>query len=441
MKSILNLYFRIPLISRILTGFVLGVLLGLIASQSANDSLAHLADTLEPFGAVLISMLKMVVFPIIFFSLIAGSAALPLKKSGRLGASVLLWYLCTSIFATIFGITMAFIMNPKLDASALAGETAASAMVPAGSAAAGLAGFLSNLFLNPFEALSQGKFLAIIVFAILFGLAARTLLDSSKTESKVKEAIETLLRVIDALQSVAFKLIDWVMEYFPFGVFVLTFVNFTRGGAQLFGPYLRIMLCVICGLLMMILVIYPLFLAIFCRENPYRVLFRLRRPVIVGFVTRSSSATLPITIQTMNNAGVSPALTGFSLPLGSTINMDGVCVHLPVFVILAANIFGVPLTLGKLVTLVVTVVFSSIGAGGIPSGCIFLLFMILENAGFTPAQTASIVALAFGINPILDMFETSCNITGDMVCTYVVAKNHDMITPAQGGDPAPESGE
>lgn len=107
--------------------------------------------------------------------------------------------------------------------------------------------------------------------------------------------------------------------------------------------------------------------------------------------------------------------------------MDGVCVHLPVFVILASNIFDVPITPATLLILLVSVVFASIGAGGIPGGSVFLLFMILENGGFTQTQVATIVGLALGINPILDMFETACNVTGDNVCTYIIAKRNGMI--------------
>ena len=108
--------------------------------------------------------------------------------------------------------------------------------------------------------------------------------------------------------------------------------------------------------------------------------------------------------------------------------MDGVCVHLPVFAILAVNIFGIDLTMGQLAILVLSVVFASVGAGGIPGGSVFLLFMVLSNLGLDDAQTATIVALAIGINPLLDMFETACNVTGDNVCTYIIGKKNSMLT-------------
>jgi len=126
-------------------------------------------------------------------------------------------------------------------------------------------------------------------------------------------------------------------------------------------------------------------------------------------------------------------VAGFSLPLGATINMDGVCVHLPMFAVLAANLFGFELTAGSLFLLVVTTVLAAIGAGGIPGGSLMLMFIILDNLGLSAEQVAMVVALALGINPILDMFETMNNVTGDLVCTWVVAENEGLVGNAVDG--------
>ena len=232
--------------------------------------------------------------------------------------------------------------------------------------------------------------------------------------------LDQRVTVVDGAQRVSFRLIDWVVLYFPIGVFALSATNFAANGTLLFGPYLRIVLCVVAGVLAMIFVVYPLAIVAFCRENPYRVLLRLREALLTAFVTRSSAATLPVSFRVMDEIGVDRSLSSFSLPMGATVNMDGVCVHLPVFAILAANMFGQDLSAVQLLTLVVSVMFASIGAGGVPGGSVFLLFMVLENMGLGTDQVAMIVALALGINPILDMFETCCNVTGDNVCTYVV---------------------
>ena len=407
---------------RVPIGFVLGVASGLLMQRIASpQTLARVLPVVAPFGDVMVVMLKMVVFPIILFSLIMGAASLPLKQSGEVGGKVVTWYALTSVFAAVLGVVLALAFNPSMDnpvtaAAAHAGE--AQKMAQKALEGGTFAEFFTGLFVNPFEALAAGNFLPIIVFALLFGVAARCLLDGG--DAKSTEAVNSLLAACDGAQRVSFKLIDWVILYFPFGVFALTFKNFAENGTKLFGPYLQILLCVVTCVLTMIFVVYPAAIAVFRRENPFRVLARLRAPMLTAFATRSSAATLPVSFKAMDDAGVPREVSSFSLPLGATVNMDGVCVHLPAFAILAANLFGMQLTAMQLLTLVASVIFASIGAGGVPGCSMFLLFMVLENMGLPNDQVTMIVALALGINPILDMFETCCNVTGDNVCTYVI---------------------
>ncbi len=421
---------KIPLVARILIGFIAGTVFGLALSECCSKETAGtVLRYLSPFGTVLVAMLKTVVYPIIFFSLICGAASLPLRKSGRVGGAVLLWYTATSLFATLLGVALAVLMNPRLSgADTLAAGHLADVKASAGAAtSATFTDFLTGLFQNPFAALANGQFLPIILFAIAFGLAARSILDSTGEDSETADTVRTLLKALDGAQRVSFKLIGWVIHYFPIGVFALAATNFATNGTLLFGPYLQITCCVVLGVLVMILIVYPLSIALACRENPFRILYRLRSAILTAFVTRSSAATLPVSFLAIDELGVDRTLSSFSLPMGATVNMDGVCVHLPVFVILAANLFGHDLTFLQITALCLSILFASIGAGGIPGGSVFLLFMVLENMGLTPDQVAVVVALALGINPILDMFETCCNVTGDNVCTYIVAHKSGLI--------------
>lgn len=425
------LYFRIPLFVRILTSFVLGIGFGyLLYINSDAKWVENTVNIIAPFGNVLVAMLKMIVIPIIFFSLIEGASNLPVKKFGRLGGGVLLWYFSTSVFAAIFGCILAKIVNPSLDTSLVTKTFGSqlsqiSQMRAGGSGSASFGDFFVSLFANPFEALSNSLFLPIIIFAILFGLACRVVAD---TDSKHSQAIDTLLIVVKAILNACFKIIEWILEYFPIGIFALTTVNFAKYGTDLFGPYIKIIAGVGIGVILMLVFIYPLLIYICTRVNPYKILWKIRQPVLTAFITRSSSATLPVSFQTATKEfKIKNELSSFSLPLGATINMDGVCIHLPIFAILAANIFGMPMTPLALFGLVVSIVFASVGAGGIPGGSVFLLFMVLGNMGLDEAQTMLIAALALGINPILDMFETACNVAGDNVCTYIVAKRNNMF--------------
>lgn len=425
------LYFRIPLFVRILISFVLGIGFGyLLYINSDAKWVENTVNIIAPFGNVLVAMLKMIVIPIIFFSLIEGASNLPVKKFGRLGGGVLLWYFSTSVFAAIFGCILAKIVNPSLDTSLVTKTFGSqlsqiSQMRAGGSGSASFGDFFVSLFANPFEALSNSLFLPIIIFAILFGIACRVVAD---TDSKHTQAIDTLLIVVKAILNACFKIIEWILEYFPIGIFALTTVNFAKYGTDLFGPYIKIIAGVGVGVILMLVFIYPLLIYICTRVNPYKILWKIRQPVLTAFITRSSSATLPVSFQTATKEfKIKNELSSFSLPLGATINMDGVCIHLPIFAILAANIFGMPMTPLALFGLVVSIVFASVGAGGIPGGSVFLLFMVLGNMGLDEAQTMLIAALALGINPILDMFETACNVAGDNVCTYIVAKRNNMF--------------
>ena len=415
--------------------FVFGCAVGLamwkIGTFGYEAWITQIAAFLSPFGDVLISLLKMIVIPIIFFSLICGAASLPIREFGKMGVAVMIWYFATSLYAAIFGCGIAIVCNPSLaNANALAGDllTKADTMQQAAAADGSmLLNLLSGLFMNPFQALAQGQFLPVIVFAILFGLAARTVMDGASSPETAGN-MRALLNIFEAAQKAVFKIIDWVMRYFPIGIFALSATCFATYGVVLLHSYLQVALCVILGISLMLFVCYPLMLFLLCRENPYPVLWKLREPILTAFVTRSSAAALPVSMRTASEKlHVRREFSGFTLSLGSTVNMDGVCVHLPVFAVLAANLFGFELTSLQILLMVISVVFASIGAGGVPGGSIFLLFLVLDSLRLAPSQAALVVALALGINPLLDMFETACNVAGDNVGTYVIARKLHLM--------------
>ncbi len=421
---------RKNLVMKIIIGFFTGLVIGVALWLSKMDVSGY-TNVVSPFGNVLVSMLKMVVVPVIFLSLISGAASLPTGKFGKIGIKVIVWYFVTSLLAAVVGSLLATAFNPGSSNIAMWKDliTADTAVAEVSVSTTGaLTEVFLGMFRNPFEALSNGNFLAIIVFAIAFGLALKLNLDNSKTSDKSKKNISLFLDFIQTAQEGVFTIVDWVLAYSPIGVFALTSVNFANYGSALFGPYVSLTLGVISGILFMIIVIYPAMIAIFVRKNPYKILFKIKEAPLTAFVTRSSAATLPVSIKVAEDEiNVDSSLSSFALPLGATINMDGVCVHLPFFAVLAANMFDVNLGFVGLTILVITTVLASVGAGGVPGGSLMLLFIILQNMGLQPAQIAIIVGLALGINPILDMFETMNNVTGDIVCTYAVAENSDMI--------------
>jgi len=437
-KSIIKWYTSTSLLKRLLSGFILGSITGgilwYISIRTGRPVAESVTPYISPFGSVLIGMLKMIVIPVIFFSLITGAASLPIKRFGRIGLKVIGWYLFCSFLAASLGALLALVINPGAGANledwqkmvatlgTQANEYAAVAPTPGG-----FISILLNMFVNPFAALATDNFLAIITFSILFGLAIRIILESTQDKNRIN-VLNQLVQLIEAARDVIFKIVDWILEYSPIGVLALSITNFGLYGPNIVGPYVSVTLGVISGILIMMFVVYPILLLTVTHQNPYKIMKGMEEAMITAFITRSSAATLPVSLHTVQEKlKVHGELAGFSLPLGATINMDGVCVHLPMFAVLAANMFHIPLSLPGLFVLVITTVLASIGAGGVPGGSIMLLFIILQTMGLDSVQISVIVALAMGINPILDMFETANNVTGDMVCTYTVASNEKLI--------------
>jgi Na+/H+-dicarboxylate symporter len=440
--SILAWYVRVSLVRRVTAGLVLGALTGgalwyLSSSFGCRDSVQQAMRWMSPFGSVFVGMLKMIVVPTVFLSLVVGASSLPLQRLGRAGGRVLGWYFATMSLSAILGIVLARAMDPGAGSSlenwkALAAQFGAQARDLAGSGQPRslgdvLEGLLLSLFQNPFQALSGGNFLGIIAFAILFGVSIRLVLEHTE-DPAIRAKMEGLTHLFEAAMLAVGRIIDLVMHYSPIGVFFLSMGIFSVYGPAIIGPYVRVLAGIAGGILALLFVVYPLLIAVVVRKNPYRVLAASREAMLLAFATRSSAATLPVTLRVAEkNLKVRRELAGFALPLGATINMDGVCIHLPMFAILAANMFGIQLSLGDMVVMTVTTVLSAVGAGGVPGGSLMLLFIILGGIGLNPAQTSAIVALALGINPILDMFETMGNVTGDLLCTYSVASMEGLL--------------
>ncbi|MGM0601102.1 MAG: dicarboxylate/amino acid:cation symporter [Candidatus Rifleibacteriota bacterium] len=430
-QGIISRYRSIPILYRMLGAFIVGAITGLICWYAeANHGIevkAPLEVWLSPFGMVFVKMLKMIVVPLIFFSLFQGASSLPLKKFGSIGLKVIILYLITSSLAALVGTGFALFINPGSEGVQLE-QTETTVKGPAlkTTAAGSLAKLFLSMFANPFRALAEGNFLAIIVFAILSGLALRVLLD--ETEEEGPGPLQMVVDFAGSLNRILFIMVDWIMDYAPIGILALTIVNFTKYGPDLAGPYFNIAIGVILGIFLMIFVVYSGLIIVLTRTNPFKFFKFAQEAMITAFVTRSSGATLPVSIKTaIDDLKIRKELAEFSLPLGATLNMDGVCIHLPMFAILAANLFGIELGFSSLLVLVITTVLAAVGAGGVPGGSLMLLFIILNSMGLDEMQISQVVAFALGINPILDMFETMNNVTGDLSCTYIVACKENMI--------------
>jgi Na+/H+-dicarboxylate symporter len=438
MKRVVRAYLQVSIGKKLFYAFILGIVVGgamwAYGSFTGRLIAEPVAPYLTPFGTVLVNMLKMIVVPVVFFSLVYGSASLPINKLGRVGGKTIGWYMLTSVIASCLGITLALLIRPGAGTTlewqklidAFGAQAAELAETP--TTGGSIINVVIGMFANPFEALATMNFLPIIIFAMLFGIAMSLLED----KEEFRDTIGLIKRMCNGIVNVMFKIIDWVLQYAPIGIFALTVVNFGLYGPNIVGPYVKVVLGVASGILVMIFGVYSLLNYLFTKTSPVKFFNAIKDALVTSFTTRSSAATLPVTMDVAKkNLGIKEELASFALPLGATINMDGVCIHLPFFAVLASEIFGLELGVPQIVLMVFTTVLASIGAGGVPGGSLMLLFVILGPLGLTADQIGIIVALALAINPITDMFETMNNVTGDLACTNIVAHTEGMIKTAK----------
>ncbi|MFK7827815.1 MAG: dicarboxylate/amino acid:cation symporter [Oligoflexales bacterium] len=435
MTNLLKRYLQIPLINKLIAAFILGTCFGMLSWYSEVQAIFSMQDTLRsyinPFGTIFIQMLKMVVIPIVFFSLIQGASSLPISKLGQVGGKLMLLYLVSSFLAAIVGILFALGMNPGDGTSSqwrhMINIENAKTIATQPVASSGIFEIILNMFENPFSALSNSNFLGLIVFAIMVGLGFSAIKAESKRK-EVQDGLQVMFNVLEVVNAALYKMVTWIMEYAPIGVLALTMVNFGLYGPAIVGPYLKVVSGIILGIFFMIFLVYGLLIKLFTKTSPLVFFKHIKEPMLTAFVTRSSAAALPISMDAaVNKLNIDEEVASFALPMGATINMDGVCVHLPMFAILAANLFQIPLGPSELFVLVISTVLAAIGTGGVPGGSLMLLFIVLGGLGLSDENTAVVISLALGVNPILDMFETMNNVAGDLMCTYLVGRKDPNI--------------
>lgn len=378
----------------------------------------------KPFGDLFIRLLKMIVMPVVFFSLVVGAASISPARLGKVGVKIVLYYLITSACAVAIGLVFGNIFHPGAGLSLGAGEAAGREL----KAPSVVQTLLNIIPKNPFGALAQGAVLPTIFFAIVFGIGVSYLKVSE--DERVKEAGTTVLKWFDGAAEVMYKVVGWVMQYAPIGVFALIAVVFGQQGTKALGPLGRVTLTVYVALLVHLFVIYGGLLALF-GFNLFKFIARAKEAMLTAFVTRSSSGTLPVTMKNAGeNMGVSRSIFSFTLPLGATINMDGTAIYQGVCALFVAFAIGMPLNFAQQMTVIITAVLASIGTAGVPGAGAIMLLMVLNSVGL-PVEAGTPVAMAYamilGIDAILDMGRTSLNVTGDLAGTSIVAKTENEI--------------
>ena len=423
-RGIFDWYFKTNLLARILVGLVLGALVGVVLGFFP-DSIKPFVDNSKFFGDLFIRLLKMIVVPVILFSLIAGAASIDPGRLGRVGVKIMGYYLFTSALAVAIGLIFANILQPG------AGFNVVGAAGIQGKAAA--AAPISQILLaivptNPIDSLAKGDVLPIIFFAVVFGIALSYVKGSEN--KTLARAGAGLLDVVNAGAETMYKVVTGIMQYAPIGVFVLIAQVFAQQGPKAIGPLLVVTLTVYIGLLVHLVGVYGGFLAMW-KLGLVKFLKGANEAMVTAFVTRSSSGTLPITMRCAEEKlGIPRSICSFTLPLGATINMDGTAIYLGVCAIFIGNAIGQPLTMSQQGMVVLTATLASIGTAGVPGAGAIMLLMVLESIGLKVTEGSAVAAayaMILGIDALLDMGRTCLNVTGDIAGSAIVAKSEKEL--------------
>lgn len=394
--------------SKIFIGLILGIIAGLILYKLRDNRIVseYLVGTLLALiGKVFIGLIKMLVVPFVFVSLTVGAASVgDIKKLGRIGSKTLGFYLTTTAIAVTLALAISLLVNPGVGFN-LPNEASFTAT----EAPRVIDILISLVPTNPFGSLADGNMLQIIVTAMLLGIGI----------TMVGQKADIVRNGFESLNEIIMKLVIAVMELAPYGVFALVTKTFATLGYSAMKPIAIYMFCVIFGLIIHGLVTYQIMLVGFTKLNPVRFLKNIAPILMVGFSTASSSATLPLTLETAEKKlGVSNSVASFTLPLGATINMDGTAIMQGVATVFLAQAYGIELSATTLLTVILTATLASIGTAGIPGSGLIMLSMVLTQAGI-PVEG---IAIIMGIDRLLDMCRTAINIIGDTVCTLIIAK-------------------
>jgi proton glutamate symport protein len=413
---------RMQLYTKILIGLVAGAALGLASNLLGIAPLAAFLTAIEPIGTLFIRLIMMIVVPLVVASLILGTASLgDIRKLGRIGGKTVGIYLMTTAVAVLIGLGISNLVRPG---SRIDGGTRDSLVAAYSSDAAGriemaaqapsiVQVLLDMVPTNVVSAAAEGQLLPLIIFSIIFGAAV------SLTQPRRRDAI---LDFFNGVNDAVMIMIDWIMKLAPYAVFALVGAVVARFGIDLLRSLLVYSGVVVAGLLLHVFITYGLLVKLVAKLNPVDFFRRIAEAPLVAFSTSSSSATLPVTIETaQEDLGISREVSSFVLPLGATINMDGTALYQAVAVMFIAQIYAVPLDIGLQLTIVLTATLASIGAAGVPSAGIITLILVLQSVGLGE-QTQAGIALILGVDRILDMIRTAVNVTGDLTVASVVAR-------------------
>jgi len=391
---------KISLTTQIFIGLALGIVVGLFLQPAPDIA----SNYIKPFGTLFLNMIKLVIVPLVFSSLVVGTCSLDdVRKLGRIGGKTVAYYLLTTAFAVTIGLILANLTNVgggfSIPVDAKVEITAAPNVIDT---------LLNIIPSNPLKALVDGNMLQIIAFAIIIGIGIIGIGEKGKV----------LFNFFDAFAEVMYKIIGAVMKFAPIGVFALITPVVATNGPSVLLPLLKLILVVYAGCILHVALTYSTTLSVFAKVNPIKFFKGIAPAMVFSYTTASSSGTLPITMKrSEENLGVPKSISSFVLPLGATINMDGTAIYQGICAIFIAQVYGMDLSVGAQLTIILTATLASIGTAGVPGAGMIMLGMVLQSVGL-PMEGIALIA---GVDRILDMARTCVNVTGDASCAVIIA--------------------
>ena len=399
-KKILELYNGSSLILRIVIGIILGVVLALTVPG---------AEWLSVPGNLFVGALKAIA-PVLVAVLVAASLCQGNAKLDHRFGLVIFFYILSTYLAAVSAVTASYLFPQTITLSSGVAETEIAAPGGLGDIIRGL---LNSIIANPIDALSKGNYLGILFWAVVIGMALKRFA-SENTQEFMRNLSDAVTQVV-----------RWIINLAPFGILGLVFTAVSESGFDIFVTYGKLMLLLVCTMLTVAFVINPLIVAISLRRNPYPLVFRcVKGSGLTAFFTRSSAANMPVNLNLCEKLGLDRNMYAVSIPLGSTINMDGAAVTITIMTLATAHTLGIEVSIPTAILLSFLSSLAACGSSGVTGGSLLLIPMACSLFGIPDTVSMQVVGVGFIIGVIQDSMETAINSSGDVLFTATAEYVH-----------------
>ncbi len=394
---------------RIFYSFISGIIFGILLnniSESFSQTFDLAIHIIKFGGEIFLKIIKMLVVPIVFFSLLVGVANLNnISTLGRIGFKTLILYVFTTMLAITLALSIGYFINPGDGVNIVSENTKVNIAQPPSFFSV----LLDIIPDNPFKSLTEGNMLQVIFFSLVLGGCLSTLKNNEK-----------LIEFFNSMNALILKMLNSLMVIAPIGIFCLISKTLATQGLSSILELIKYFFGVVAVLIIHFTIVYLPLVKFLGRINVLKFLSGIKQIIIFAFSTSSSSATIPITLQNINkNFEVKTKISSFTVPLGATINMDGTAIMQGMATIFIANIYNVDLLFIDYLSIILTATLASVGTAGVPGVGIIMLGMVLTQVGL-PLEG---VAIVIGVDRLLDMLRTALNVSGDAMVTLVIDKS------------------